>query len=189
MAKRKSKQVPQIRSPLEVAARQSVTDQAQDQYAYSLRHFAERDFEGGVGLNGMRLERLACVKALEGLARSHPKRKFGFLEAYHLMAANAYHADLLALQGHRSSAYKERIDVSSKSEAGLAHRMDVSQKLSRIDQLLSPEDKAVLNRIIIDLPDFTVAQIWPNRTARNKARDHIKSGLHQLAIIYGLIKT
>ena len=186
MAKRKNKNLPKHKSPLELAANDSVSHQARLRHEYRMAKFAERDRQGGVGLNGMRLERLACVKALEGLARSHPKRKSPFLEPYHLMAANAYHADLLAIEGRSSHAFKERIDTMHKTESGLTHRLDVLQKIGKVDRELGEDAHLILKRILVDRPDDTLAQIWPNRTDQNKARDLIKSGLCQLAVIYGL---
>ena len=188
MAKRKTKNLRGPKSPLELAANDSVTPEAKVQHDYRLTRYAERDFEGGVSLDGIRLERIACVKALEGLARAHPKRKTPFLEQYHLMAANAYHADLLATEGSRSHAFRERIDASSSSEGGLAHRMDVMQKLGHVEAELGAKKKAILDRILVQLPDNTMTQIWPDRTHRNKARDLIKSALHDLAILYGLAR-
>ncbi len=197
MAKRKKKSAaravpqsrsPQSRSPLEQLARDSITEQARDRHSYQMVRFAEKDFEGGVSLNGMRLERLACVKALEGLARKHPKRKTLFLQAYHLMAASRYHGDVQAAQGHRSSTFRERIDVSASREGGLTRRLDVSRRLLRTAEALEPEELAVLNRVIRDRPDESMADIWPNRTERNTARELIKSGLHELAVFYGIVR-
>ncbi len=175
-------------SPLETAARESVTAEAKKQNAFKLARFAERDFDGGVSLNSMRLERLACCKALEGLAKKHPKRKTPFLESYHLMAANAYHADCLAIEGHRDTTIRERVDISSKAEGGLAHRMDAMQKLARIKREMDANQKAAIDRVVVTSPDQSMAQIWPERAARNRARVLIKQGLHQLAILYGLVK-
>lgn len=145
-------------------------------------------FEGGVSLNGMRLERLACVKALEGLARKHPKRKTVFLENYHLMAASAYQGDLLAMEGHRNSAYRERIDVSSSGDGGLVRRLDAAERLTYIKSKLPKEELTALDVIITKMPENSMAEIWPGRTDRNKARDYLKGGLHKLAVIYGLIQ-
>lgn len=186
--KRAAQKLPKSRSPLEQIARDSITAETRARQSYRLVRFAEKDFEGGVSLNGMRLERLACVKALEGLARKHPKRKSVFLEAYHLMAASQYHGDILAAQGNRDNSYRERIDVSSRSEGGLTRRLDVSRRLLRAAEVLEPEELAFLNRVIRDKPDSTMAELWPNRTERNTARELIKSGLHELAVFYGLVK-
>ncbi len=188
MAKRKVRNMPKARSPLEVAARESVTRETGARHDYVLSYFAERDFEGGVSLNGIRLERRACVKALEGLARKHPKRKKPFLEGYHITAANMYHGDLMAMEGHRDHSYRERIDVSSSSEGGLAHRLDVTARLQRLILVLGQADTAIINRVIVDRPDSSMAEIWPDRTDRNKARDRIKEALTKLAIHYGLVK-
>ena len=188
MARRKNKSVPHTPSPLEQIARESITPEAASRQAYRLTRFAEKDFEGGVSLNGMRLERLACVKALEGLARKHPKRKTLFLQAYHLMAASEYHGDILAAQGHRSNAFRERIDISARSEGGLGRRLDVSRRLLRAAEVLEPEELACLNKIIRDCPEESMADLWPNRTARNTARELIKSGLHELAVFYGIVR-
>ncbi len=192
MARRRKKgpspKLAKARSPLEQIAKDSLTPEARERHAYRLTRFAEKDFEGGVSLNGMRLERLACVKALEGLARKHPKRKTVLLQAYHLMAASQYHGDLLAAQGQSSSTFRERIDVSSRSEGGLTTRLDVSRRLLRAAERLEPEELACLNRVISDRPENTMAEIWPNRTERNTARELIKSGLHELAVFYGLVK-
>lgn len=192
MAKRRKKRaaqkVPKSKSPLEQIARDSVTSETRHRNAYKMVRFAEKDFEGGVSLNGMRLERLACVKALEGLARKHPKRKTLFLQAYHLMAATQYHGDILAAQGHRDGTYRERIDVSSRSEGGLSQRLDVSRRLLRAAEALEPEELACLNAIIRDKPEATMVDLWPNRTQRNTARELIKSGLHELAVFYGIAR-
>lgn len=191
MAKRKrkgAKPVPKSRSPLEQLARDSITPETDKRNGYKLVHFAEKDFDGGVSLNGMRLERLACVKALEGLARKHPKRKTLFLQAYHLMAASQYHGDLQAVQGQRSNTYRERIDVSSRSEGGLTRRLDVSRRLLRAAEVLEPEELACINTVVRDRPDESMADIWPNRTQRNTSRELIKSGLHELAVFYGLAR-
>lgn len=193
MPRRRKKRKPvqklvQSRSPLEQLAQDSVTAETRARQSYRLVRFAEKDFEGGVSLNGMRLERLACVKALEGLARKHPKRKSVFLEAYHLMAASEYHRDILAAQGHRDNSYRERIDVSSRSEGGLTQRLDVSRRLLRAAEVLEPEELACLNRIIRDKPDSTMSELWHNRSERNTARELIRSGLHELAVFYGLVK-
>ena len=182
----RARTLPASRSPLQQMARESITPEARERNHYKYVSFAEKDFEGGVSLNGVRLERLACVRALEGLARKHPKRKSLFLQPYHLMAANQYHGDILAAQGHRSHAFRERIDVSSRSEGGLSSRLDVSRRLLRAAEILEPEELACLNRIMRDNPDNTMAEIWPNRTQRNTARELIKSGLHELAVLYGL---
>ncbi len=176
------------RSPLEQIAKDSITPETGAQQGYKLVRFAEKDFDGGVSLNGMRLERLACVKALEGLARKHPKRKSRFLEAYHLMAGSHYHADLLAAQGHRNATYRERIDISSQGEGHITRRLDISRRLLRAAEKLEPEELACLNRAIRDRPDATMAEIWPNRTERNTARELIKSGLHELAVFYGIVR-
>ncbi len=188
MAKRKTKNLRGPKSPLEVAANDSVTSETKSQHDYRMTRYAERDFEGGVSLDGIRLERLACVKALEGLARTHPKRKTPFLEQYHLMAANAYHADLLATEGSRSHAFRERIDSLSHAEGALAYQMDVIQKLGRVERELGADQKSTLDRILIQMPESTMTQIWPDRTHRNKARDLIKAALHNLAILYGLAR-
>ena len=188
MARKKRKGAPPSKSPLEVLARQSITPETGARQAYILTRFAEKDFEGGVSLNGMRLERLACVKALEGLARKHPKRKTLFLQAYHLLAASQYHSDIFASRGHRSHVFRERIDVSSRSEAGLSRRLDVSRRLLRAAEVLEPEELACINRIIRDMPDSSMADIWSNRTERNTARELIKSGLHELAVFYGIVR-
>jgi len=188
MSRRKNRSAPQTPSPLEKIARESVTPEAANRQTYRLTRFAEKDFEGGVSLNGMRLERLACVKALEGLARKHPKRKTLFLQAYHLMAASQFHGDVLAAQGHRSNAFRERIDISTRSEGGLGRRLDVSRRLLRAAEVLEPEELACLNRVIRDRPDKSMADIWPNRTERNTARELIKSGLHELAVFYGIVR-
>jgi len=191
MARRKRKSTPKLvqsRSPLEQIARDSIPPETGQQQAYKLVRFAEKDFEGGVSLNGMRLERLACVRALEGLARKHPKRKSLFLQSYHLMAASQYHGDLLQAEGYRNKSYRERIDVSSRSESGIARRLDISRRLLRAAEKLEPEELACINTIIRDHPDSTMAEIWPNRTQRNTARELIKSGLHELAVFYGLVK-
>jgi len=188
MKKRSRKGLPPAVSPLVQLARDSATPETQAQHVFGVVRFAEKDFEGGVSLNGMRLERLACVKALEGLARKHPKRKSIFLEAYHLVAANQYHSDILAAQGHRDNSYRERIDVSSRSEGGLSQRLDVSRRLLRTAEALEPEELACLNIIIRDKPDSSMTDIWPNRKERNTARELIKSGLHELAVFYGMVK-
>lgn len=192
MAKRRKKgaaqKLPKSYSPLAQIARDSVTDEARAQQAYRLTNFAEKDFDGGVSLNGMRLERLACVKALEGLARKHPKRKLNFLNGHHLMAASQYHADILAAQGHRDNSYRERIDISSRSEGGLSRRLDVSRRLLRAAEALEPQELACLNTIIRDKPGKSMIDIWPNRTERNTARELIKSGLHELAVFYGIVR-
>lgn len=176
------------RSPLEQVARDSITPEAAQRQNYKLVRFAEKDFEGGVSLDGMRLERLACVKALEGLARKHPKRKTLFLSPYHLLAASQYHGDIQSVQGQRSSTYRERIDVSSRSEGGLTRRLDVSRRLLRAAEVLEPEELACINQVIRDRPDESMAEIWPSRTERNTARELIKSGLHELAVFYGLVR-
>jgi len=188
MAKKKRKSIPAARSPLEQVARDSLTGESKRQQAYRLVRFAEKDFEGGISLNGMRMERLACVKALEGLARKHPKRKSIFLEHYHLMAASQYHSDLLAAQGQSSTTFRERIDVNADRDGGLHRRLDISRRILHAAEKLEPEELTVLHRIIRDRPDNTMAEIWPNRTERNTARELIKSGLHELAVFYGLIK-
>ena len=192
MAKRRKKtaarKLAASRSPLEQIARDSVTAETRAQQVYRLVKFAEKDFEGGVSLNGMRLERLACVKALEGLARKHPKRKSIFLESFHLLAASQYHGDLLSAQGHRDNSYRERIDVSSRSEGGLSARLDVSRRLLRAAEVLEPEELSCINRILRDRPDNSMAELWRNRTERNSARELIKSGLHELAVFYGIVR-
>ncbi|NNE58054.1 MAG: hypothetical protein HKN36_08110 [Hellea sp.] len=188
MAKGKPRAGAQSRSPLEVAARDSIPDASRQNQSYKLVRFAEKDFEGGISLNNMRLERLACVKALEGLARKHPKRKIPVLQAYQLMAANAYHADLEALQGHQSSTFRERVDSLTRKEGGLIHRLDKFNKINYIKHQLNDEQAAVLAIILQKMPDKSLAEIWPNRTQRNRARNLIQSALHELALIYGLVK-
>ncbi len=191
MAKRKRKAAPKLvasKSPLEQIARDSITPETGIRQSYKLVRFAEKDFEGGVSLNGMRLERLAPVKALEGLARKHPKRKTLFLQSYHLLAASQYHGDLLSAEGHRNNTYRERIDVSASGDTGINRRLDISRRLLRAVEKLEPEELASLNKVIRDYPDGTMAEIWPIRTERNTARELIKSGLHELAVFYGMVK-
>ena len=187
MAKHKRKRPVSV-SPLVRDAEASVTKETRARQSYRLTRYGQKDFDGGVSLMGIRLERLACVKALEGLARKHPKRKAPFLQAYHLMAANAYHADLLAAEGHRNTAFRERVDTPAASDAGLTYRLDVSQKLTQISRRLQAEHADVLRRVISQYPDNSMTEIWPDRSARNKARENLKEALHQLALIYGLAK-
>jgi len=180
--------IPKSTSPLVIQARESLSKQAQQRYGYKIHHYAEKDFEGGISLNGVRLERLACVKALEGLARSHPRRKTRFLDEFHLIAANLYHADILFSIGHRSLAFQERVDISRSGDGGISRRLEVLDRLEQIAKTLDLAEHSVLTRIMRDMPDHTMAQIWPNRNERNASRDLIKSALHKLAIYYGIIR-
>jgi len=188
MAKTKQKRSKYTPSPLRIAAEQSLTPQARQQAGFMVCQFQERGLDGGV-LDGMRLEKISCVRALEGLVRKHPKAKRAFLDPIHLMAANAYHADLIAISGQRSHVIREAIDVSSDAEAALLYRLEARSKLFQIQSKMPAEQKSLLDQIMIDFPDATLVSIWPNRTQRDRAKDKIKSALDLLAVEYGLVSS
>ena len=186
MAKIKHRKRANTPSPLKIAAEQSLPPEARQHAAFIARRFQERGLDQGV-MDGMRMEKIACVRSLEGLARRHPKSRSAFLDPIQLMAANAYHADLQDVRGQRSHAVRESIDVSSDVEATLLYRVEARQKLTRIQNRMPQELKSVLEEILVKFPDSTLVSIWPNRSQRDKSKASIKAALDWLAVEYGLV--
>ena len=186
MAKTKNRIKKPQPSPLKIAAEGSLNTEARQHAEYRVVPFQERGLDRGV-LDGMRMEKIACVRALEGLARRHPKARRAYLDPVHLMAANAYHADLVAFQGQKSHALREAIDVSTDVEASILYRVEARQKLIRIQNRMPAELKNVLDQILIRTPDATLVSIWSNRSERDKAKVQIRAGLEYLAVEYGLV--
>ena len=186
MARSKFKKKVQHISPLVSAAEQTIANRSSQGKAFEARWFKEHSRDGKM-LDNVRMERIACVRPLEGLARCHAKAKKPFLEHFHLMAANAYHADLIAVQGQGSHEIREAIDVSSDMEIALLYRVEAAQKLKQIQNHLGPIEHKVLERVMISGSDQTLAKLWPKRSERDHAKEHIRSALSELAKIYGLI--
>ena len=186
MAKTKSKYKTRQVSPLVTAAEQTISNPGVRRQAFIPRWFKERGLDGGM-LDNVRMEKIACIRPLEGLARCHLKARRAFLQPHHLMAANAYHADLLALRGQRSHEVREAIDFSADVEAALVYRVEAAQKLSRIQNQMPNEQLNVLDTIFVQRPDHTLARIWPNRSDRDHAKEKIRSALDFLAVEYGLM--
>ncbi len=177
---------PKCVSPLLVAAENSISPQARQHAGYHPQNFIERGRDGGL-LDNIRLEKLACVRPLEGLARKHPKAKKAYLEPYHLMAANAYQADLDGAKGQVSHMVREVIDVSSDVEGAFIYRLEARQKLAAVQNRMPGPLLRTMNVVLVEKSDRPLAAIWPNRSDRDHAKSEIKKALTWLAIEYGLI--
>ncbi len=182
---RRSRTKPKQASPLVISAEASLPPEARLHADYKAQWFQERDLEGGI-MDGVRMERISCVRALEGLARRHPKAKSAFLKPYHLMAANAYHADLLGVRGQKSHELRESIDVSTDVELAMIYRVEAQAKLVKIQNRMPSDLKHVMDTVLVSFPDQSLNRIWPNRSERDKMKAKIKEGLEFLAHIYGL---
>jgi hypothetical protein len=146
--------------------------------------FSERDMDGGL-MEGTHMMRLAPVRALEGLAVTHPKRDRPFLCSSQVMAANKYHDLLEAAHGRMNHEINAKVDKSGNPDGRTLTHLEANDRLSRVHRRMAIDHRAVLDLIYIQRPKSTMANIWPNRTLRNRSREIIGDALAWLAVEFG----
>lgn len=190
MAKNRTKRKPTKRqlSATEIEAEGKLALEARQHAAYAIERFAMKDAQGDAqnALDSHRMRRVACAKALEGLAVIHHRAKQPFLDPIHLQAASVYQGDLDACHGGGSHEIVERVQSSGSPDLAQCYQLDCLNRVARIGHRMDPaQNKAV--RIVLENRDMSLTRLWPERTAQRYAKERIKDGLVWLAREYGLM--
>lgn len=188
--KRKPKQRLTKRQPpaTEIQAENSLPAEARQHASYAVERFAMRDAEGSASnaLDGHRMRRVACAKALEGLVVKQPRSEEPFLTPVQAQAASVYQGDLDACHGGQSHEINERVQMSGSPDLAQCYQLDCLNRVARIGHRMHPDqNKAV--RTVIENREMSLSALWPERTAQRRAKELIRDGLDWLAQEYGLI--
>ena len=126
------------------------------------------------------------VKALWSLVKPNAKRIEPLLEPIHIQAANAYHADLLLLEGKYSHEIGVFVDRSRADTRIDLTMIEAGNKIAGIRLRMTPVMLKVVERAFIKHPDKSLAEIWPNDWQRRMAKDILVDAMHWLAVEYNL---
>ena len=162
--KRKPKQRPTKRqlSATEIEAEKSLPPEAREHAAYAIERFAMRDADGSTSnaLDGHRMRRVACAKALEGLVVKQPRSEGPFLTPVQAQAASVYQGDLDACHGGQSHEINERVQMSGSPDLAQCYQLDCLNRVARIGHRMHPDqNKAV--RTVIENRDMSLSALWP----------------------------
>ncbi|GLQ20378.1 hypothetical protein GCM10007854_13330 [Algimonas porphyrae] len=186
MAKRKRRQrlTKPVLSPIMIAAEASLTAEAREHFKFRSERFAERDLEQGT-MDGARMRRVACARALEGLVVKQHKASAPFLDPVHAQAASIYQGDLDACHGGQSHEIVERVHMSGSPDMAQCYQIDCLNRVARIGNRMCPDQNRSV-RLVLEHRNQSLSRLWPNRAQRNAARYRIRDGLDWLAQEYGL---
>jgi len=126
------------------------------------------------------------VAGLWSLVKPNAKRQKSLLEPIHIQAANAYHADLLVLEGSYNHEMGVFVDRSRAEPAINSLLIDAGNKIACIRRRMSPKMLKVLETVFLENPDKSLSVIWPNIHQRRLAQKQLIDAMHWIAKEYNL---
>jgi len=128
-------------------------------------------------MSGARMERIAPVRALEGLARINPKSDKPYLTPIMILASRKYYILMEAAKGKLNHEIIEPVDKSVDSDGRLVSHLTANDRFTRLRLKMPMDFSAMADLLYVKMPDRSLTQIWPNKTLRENSKVIIRDTL------------